>query len=135
MRSMVHNRVICIILTITMLFLGICCVNAQTDSLISNPSTGMCTDFIKEVRGNLNAHIYLEKDSIYLFEESVLAGQTSRNVLNIRINQILISVILSIISYLLTASFYVFFMHVDANNNQYRHRTLKYIHHKDGKKA
>lgn len=133
MKRMIHSRLLCILLTISMLVLGMCCDNLdiRTDSsfLYAGAASLQSADSV------LDTHVYYEKSSLSLIEEFMFVRQSPRGTSNFRISQVLVAALLLIGTYLFTLSLRTSFLCTDADCNQYCHRTLEYIHHKDGKKA
>lgn len=135
MKRMVHNRLICILLTISMLVLGMYCDDIRTDSSFLHACTTSETASLQAADSALDTHVYYEKSSLSLIENFMFVRQSSRGTAGLRISQLLIAALLLIGAYLITLSLRTSFLCTDATSNQYRQRTLEYIHHKDGKKA
>lgn len=135
MKRMVHNRLLCILLTISMLVLGIYCDDIRNDSSFLYACTASDSTSLQAADSVLDTHIYYEKSSLSLIENFMFVRQSSHGTAYLRINHLLIAALFLIGTYLITLSLRISFLCTDATSNQYRQRTLEYIHHKDGKKA
>lgn len=135
MKRMVHSRLLCILLTILMLVLGMYCDDLRTDSSFLHACTASNSASLQATDSALDTHVYYEKSSLSLIENFMFVRQSSRSTTGLRISQLLVAALLLIGTYLITLSLRTSFLFTDANCNQYRQRTLEYIHHKDGKKA
>ena len=135
MKRLVHNRLICILLTISMLVLGMYCDDIRTDSSFLHACTAPDSASLQAADGIFDPHVYYEKSSLSLIENFMFVRQSSHGTAGLRISQLLIAALLLIGAYLITLSLRTSFLCTDAHSNQYCQRTLEYIHHKDGKKA
>ena len=135
MKRLVHNRLICILLTISMLVLGMYCDDIRTDSSFLYACPASSSASLQATDSVLDTHVYYEKSSLSLIENFMFVRQSSRGTTGLRISQLLVAALLLIGTYLITLSLRTSFLYTDATSNQYRQRTLEYIHHKDGKKA
>lgn len=135
MKHMVHSRFFCILLTISMLILGVFCGESHTNSSFSRVSAASDTASLQSVGSVLDTHIYCEKNSLSFIEDFLLTRQSVRTTAGIRIGQLLITALFVIATYLILLSFRNSFLCTDAFDNQYCQRTLEYIHQNDGKKS
>ncbi len=134
MQKIVHSRLICILMMISVLVLGIYCENVYTDSSFSCAGIENSTVFLRSADSLADIHIYCEKSSLRLIQESVLTRQSAR-VSAMRLSQCLITVLLLVSMYLLSLSFRNSALCIVGYDNQCNRRTLDYIHHNDGKKS
>ncbi len=135
MRKTVHSSVICILLTLSMLVLGIYCADIHGDSSFSRASYETCTASLQAADNLADTHIYYAKNSMRLMEEFVLARQSARGCTVVRLSQCLLAALFMAGVYLLYLSFRNSALCVVGHDNQYGSRTLDYIHHIDGKKS
>lgn len=135
MRKIVHSRLLCILLMISMLVLGIYCEDIHNDSSFSRGFDGPYAASLRTADHIADTHAYLEKSSLSLIEEFVLTRQSARTSAAFRISQCILFALLIISAYLLSLSFRNSNLCTDGYPNQYNRRTLEYIHHNDGKKS
>lgn len=128
-------KLLCLILTISMLAWGIHCEESLTASPFSYTTDSPCAPVLRAPGGHLNPHIYNEENNKLIgLGEFTLIRQSPRTASSMRAG------VLFVIAFLLTATLElntIFFSTLFLNGfclNQYRQRTLNYIHHKDGKK-
>lgn len=135
MKHTVHSRIFCILLTVSMLILGIFCEESHTNSSFSRVSAESGSASLQSIGGVLETHIYSEKNSFRLIEDILFTRQSARATAGIKISQLLITALFVVAAYLVLLSFRYSFLCADAYDNQYRRRTLNYIHQNDGKKS
>lgn len=135
MKKIVHSRLLCILLMVSMLVLGIYCEDIHKDSSFFRVFDGPCATSLQAADRIADTHIYLGKNSLSLIEEFVLTRQSARTSNGLRISQFMLSALLIISAYLLSLSFRNSNLCTDGYRNQYNRRTLEYIHHNDGKKS
>lgn len=134
MKSMIRPKLLCLILTISMLALGIHCKEPLAASSFSYATDSHAASILRASGGHLNSHIYNEENKLTELGEFTLVRQTPRNVTVMRLSPLFIMALLLTGAYELTAIFFTTLSLHSSCQNQYRRRTLKYIHHKDGKK-
>lgn len=135
MKHTVHSRFFCILLTVSMLVLGIFCGEPHTNSSFSYASDKADTAVLQSVSSALDTHIFYEKNSLKLIENFLLSRPSVRTASGIKISQLLITALFFTATYLFLLSLRNSFLCTDASDNQYRQRTLNYIHQNDGKKS
>lgn len=137
MRSRIHTKLFCIILIISMLnvsmiTLGQSCGESLPDSSFSYDADSHAA-VMRASNGIFNSHIYDEGNRLTGLGEFTLARQNPRTVTVMRLNPVLIMLFLTG-AFGLTAIFFTILSLHGLYRNQYRLRTLQYIHRKDGKK-
>ncbi|MDE5699803.1 MAG: hypothetical protein K2I96_20765 [Lachnospiraceae bacterium] len=135
MRKIVHSRLLCVLLMVSMLVLGIYCEDIHNDSSFSRVFDEPYAASLQAADHIADTHIYLGKGSLSLIEDFVPARQSARTSIALRISQCMIFALLIIGAYLLSLSFRNSNLCMDGYGNLYNRRTLEYIHHNDGKKS
>lgn len=135
MRKIVHNKIFCILLLVSILMLGIYCEDIHTDSSFSYVSGEISSASLQPVHNVSNTDSYCEKNSLGSLETFISIQQSRCNPSVSKLGHLLILALLIVGTYRLSFSFRNSFLHTDAFTNRYQQRTLKYIHHIDGKKA
>lgn len=132
MKSSIHTKFFCILLIVSMLALGMYCGEPLPSSPFSCAADSH-TATLRVSDGVFNSHIYHEESKLTGLGEFTLARQNPRTVTVMRLNPLL--VLLSLTgAFGLTVIFFTILSLQGFCRNQYRLRTLQYIHHKDGKK-
>lgn len=135
MKKIVHSRLLCILIMVSMLVLGIYCENIRTDSSFSGSDGKIGTVSLQAADNLADIHIYRGKSPLRLIEEVVLSRQSGRAFAVTRISQCLIAALFMADAYLLFLSIQKSALCIAGYGNQYNRRTLDYIHHNDGKKS
>lgn len=135
MRKIVHSRLLCILLMISMFVLGIYCEEVHMNSSFSCADGKISTASLQAASSFADISIYCGKSSQRLIEEVVLSRQSGHVPVMTRLSQCLIAVLFMAGMYLLSLSFRNSVLCTDGYQNQYNRRTLEYIHHNDGKKS
>jgi hypothetical protein len=138
MKKSIQNRILGLVLILSILIVGISCDKALADSLFSVGSD--TASVLTKVTNELETHAYLDETSLEVIEnmnEGVIATWQSvrGNTGCFRANYILVFFLLLVGIYLLAVCNRNSLLLTFACLNQYRQRTLRYIHHKDGKKS
>lgn len=134
MKSMIRSRLLCFILTISMLTLGMYCKEPLAASSFLCTTDSPAASILRASGGQLNSHIYNEENRLTELGEFTLVRQTPRTVTVMRLSPLIIMSLLLTGAFELAAIFFTTLSLHSSSQNQYRRRTLKYIHHKDGKK-
>lgn len=135
MRKIVHSRLLCILIMVSVLVLGTYCEDVHSDSSFSRAADTISTFSLQAANNLADIHIYCEKSPLRLIEEFIFSRQTAHDTAVIRFSQCLIAVLLMVGAYLLSLSFQYSALCIAGYDNQYSRRTLDYIHHHDGKKS
>lgn len=135
MKKIVHSRLLCISLMISMLVLGIYCEDIHNDSSFLRVSDDISSASLQAADHLADTYIYCEKLSLNLIEEFVLTRQSVRTFTIMRMILCALTALYMISAYLLLLSFRNSERCADGFDNQYNRRTLEYIHHNDGKKS
>lgn len=135
MRSKIHTKLFCIVLIISMLnlTLGMYCGEPLPTSSFSYATVPQATAVMRAPDGMFNSHIYNEENKLTGLGEFTLARQNPRAVTIMRLNPLTVLLFLTGV-FGLIAIFFTILSLQGSCQNQYRLRTLQYIHHKDGKK-
>ncbi len=133
MKSFRHSKIVCIILAISMLLLGMYCGEPLPASSSLCGENAPVSSILRASDGQLNSHIYKEENRLTGLGEFMLARQTPRTLTVIRLNPLFMMLFLTGALGLISIFFTILFLQ-GLCKNQYRLRTLQYIHHKDGKK-
>lgn len=135
MRKIVHSRLLCIFIMVSMLVLGIYCEEIHSDSSFSCAAKTISTSSLQAADNLSDIHIYCETSPLRLIEELIFSRQTARAAAAVRFSQCLIAALFMVGAYLLSLSFQHSALCIAGYDNQYNRRTLDYIHHNDGKKS
>lgn len=135
MQKIVHSRLLCTLLMLSMLVLGIFCGDIHTDSSFSHVSDSFDTASLQAASHVADVHIFYEKSSMSLIQEFVLSRQSARSFTVLRIGLYMSAALLLVSILLLYLTFKNSCLCADAYKNQYSYRTLDYIHKNDGKKS
>ncbi len=135
MKKTVHNRLLCIILMISMFVLGIYCEDIHTNSFFSYASSEADAAALQPVRNVSDTDSYCEKNALSTLEHFIAVQHTTRSLSVFRLGQLFILALLLIAAFQFLFSFRNSYLHTSAYANRYHQRTLEYIHHNDGKKA
>ncbi|MDE6364235.1 MAG: hypothetical protein K2L86_08235 [Lachnospiraceae bacterium] len=135
MKRIVHSRLLCTILMLSMLVLGIYCEDIHANSSFLHVSDSFNAASLQAADHVADTHIFYENSSLSLIQEFVLSRQSARPFTALRISLYLIFALLLVNTDLLYLSFKNSCLCTDAYKNQYRYRTLDYIHKNDGKKS
>jgi hypothetical protein len=132
------DRLLGLILILSMLAAGISYDMTCADFLFSVGSD--TASVLMKVSNELETRAYYDETSLEVIgnmtESVIIVWQTVRgNTSYSRVNYVLILSLLLIGIYLLAVYNHNSFLLTNACHNQYRQRTLEYIHHKDGKKS
>ena len=133
MKRFMHSKTVCIILAISMLLLGMYCGDPLPASSSLCGTNAPVSSILRASDGQLNSHIYKEENRLTGLGEFMLARQNPRTMTVIRLNPLLMMLFLTGALGLIAIFFTILFLQGSCKN-QYRLRTLQYIHHKDGKK-
>lgn len=133
MKSLRYSKTVCIILAISMLLLGMYCGEALPSSSSLYTTDIHTSSILRASDGQLNSHIYKEENRLTGLGEFTLARQTPRTVTIMRLNPLLMMLLFTG-AFGLIAIFFTILSLGSSCRNQYRLRTLQYIHRKDGKK-
>lgn len=133
MKSLMHTKTVCIILAISILLLGMHCGEPLPNSSFLYATNAPTASILRASDGQLNSHIYKEENRLTGLGEFTLARQTPRTVTIMRLNPLLMMLFLNGAFGLIAIFFTILFLQSSCKN-QYRLRTLQYIHRKDGKK-
>lgn len=126
-------RLLCLLITIFMLVMGMRVEEFHADSLSVHPVFG--TVSLQRVNGGQEAVIYRDNSALGQLENFTAIRSAERSSARVRIAHCLaVFLILTalLLKFLLQEKSVFLYA---ACENQYRRRTLKYIHHTDGKKA
>lgn len=135
MKTPVHSKLLCILLMVSMFALGIYCEDVHTNSFFSYAGGETGTASLRSVRSVSDTDSYCEKNSLGAIEHFVSVQHAARNLSVSRLSQLFVLALFLVGTYQVSFSFRNSFLHTDAYANQYRQRTLEYIHHNDGKKS
>lgn len=127
-------KLLCLILTISMLALGMHCEEPLAASSFFYATDSHAASILRAPGGQLNSHIYNEGNKLSELGEFTLVRQTPRTVTVMRLSPLFIMALLLTGALELTAISFTTLSLNGSCQNQYRRRTLRYIHHKDGKK-
>ena len=116
-----------------MLLLGMYCGEPLPASSSLCGANAPVSSILRASDGQLNSHIYKEENRLTGLGEFTLARQTPRTVTIMRLNP-LFMMLLFTGAFGLIAIFFTILSLGNSCRNQYRLRTLQYIHRKDGKK-
>lgn len=133
MKNFIHSKIVCMILAISMLILGMYCGESLPTSSSLCGENAPVSSILRASDGQLNSHIYKEENRLTGLGEFMLARQNPRTVTVIRLNPLFMMLFLTGALGLIAIFFTILFLQGSCQN-QYRLRTLQYIHHKDGKK-
>ena len=133
MKSLRYSKTVCIILAISMLLLGMYCGDPLPASSSLCGENAPVSSILRASDGQLNSHIYKEENRLTGLGEFTLARQTPRTVTIMRLNPLWMMLFFTGAFGLIAIFFTILFLQGSCKN-QYRLRTLQYIHHKDGKK-
>lgn len=138
MKSRIHTKLYCIILIVSVLILsmstmGMYCKESLPSSPFSSAATPHSAAILRTSNGGINSHIYHEENKLTGLGEFTLARQNPRTVTVMRLNPLLVILFLTG-AFGLVAIFFTILSLNGSCRNQYRLRTLQYIHRKDGKK-
>lgn len=135
MRSRMHTKLFCIVLIISMLnlTLGMYCGEPLPASSFSYAANAQAAAVMCAPNGTFNSHIYHEENKLTGLGEFTLARQNPRTVTIMRLNPLIVLLFLAGASGVI-AIFFIILSLQGSCRNQYRLRTLQYIHRKDGKK-
>jgi hypothetical protein len=138
MKKGICKRLLGLFLILSMLIVGIGYDMACADSLFSVDSD--VASILMKVTNELETRAYYDETSMEVIEnmnEGVATAwqSVSGNTNYSRVSYVLILSLLLLATYLLAVYNRNSFLLVYACHNQYRQRTLRYIHHKDGKKS
>lgn len=135
MKKLLHSRLLCIILMISMFALGIYCEDIHTNSFFSYAGSETNTASLQPVRNVSDTDSYCEKNALSTLEHFISVQQAARSLSVFRLGQLFILALFFIAAFQFLLSFRNSFLHTSAYANRYHQRTLEYIHHNDGKKA
>lgn len=135
MKKLVHSRLLCIIIMISMFVLGIYCEDIHTNSFFSYAGSEADTVSLRPVRNISDTDSYCEKNALNTLEHFISVQQTTRSLSVSRLGQLFILALFLIAAFQFSFLFRNSFLHTSAYANRYHQRTLEYIHHNDGKKA
>ena len=116
-----------------MLLLGMYCGETLPASSSLCDANAPVSSILRASDGQLNSHIYKEENRLTGLGEFTLARQTPRTVTIMRLNPLLMMLLFTG-AFGLIAIFFTILSLGSSCRNQYRLRTLQYIHRKDGKK-
>ena len=138
MKNRIHTKLFCIVLLVSMLNLsmftsGMHCGEPLPSSSFSCAAETRAAAVMRASDGVFNSHIYHEENRLTGLGEFTLARQNPRTVTVMRLNPLLIMLFLTG-AFTLIAIFFTILSLQGSCRNQYRLRTLQYIHRKDGKK-
>jgi len=133
MKSLMHSKTVCILLAISMLLLGMYCGESLPSSSSLRATNAPASSILRAPDGQLNSHIYKEENKLTELGEFTLARQNPRTATVIRLNPLAIMLFWTGALSLAAVFFTILSLRVSCRN-QYRLRTLQYIHRKDGKK-
>ena len=135
MQKIVHSRLLCTLLILSMLVLGLYGGDLHADSSFSHVSDSFGTASLQAAGHMADTHIFYEKNSMSLIQEFVLSRQSVRPFTALLIGLFMSAALLLVSILLLYLSFINSCLCADAYKNQYSYRTLDYIHKNDGKKS
>ncbi len=135
MKKLVHSRLFCVLLMISILALGIYCEDIHTNSFFSHTSAETDTASLLPVRSVSDTDGYCEKHASNTLEHFISAQQAARNLSVSRLSKLFILMLFLVTTFQLSLAFRNSFLYTRAFANRYHQRTLEYIHHNDGKKA
>ena len=133
MRSRIHTKLFCIVLIVSMLALGMYCGEPLPSSPFLHAADTPAASNTCMSDGVFNAHIYHEENRLSGLSEFTLAKSNPRTMTVLRLNPLLMLLFFGGIFGLIAIFFTILSLH-GLCKNQYRLRTLQYIHRKDGKK-
>lgn len=126
-------RLLCLLITLFMLVLGMRVEEVHADSLSAYPAFGIVS--FQRVNGGQEAVIYRDSNVLGQLENFTALRSSERPSAGVRLAQCLaVCLVLAALLLKLLLQEKSIFLY-DACENQYRRRTLEYIHHMDGKKA
>lgn len=132
-KRILQRRLLCLLITLFMLVMGMRVEEAHADSPSVYPVFG--TVSFQKVNGGQETVIYRDNNVLGQLENFTVLRSSERPSAGVRLAQCLaVCLILTALLLKLLLQEKSIFLYA-ACENQYRRRTLEYIHHTDGKKA
>lgn len=129
----IQSGLLCLLISLFMIVMGMRAEEYHADSLFEYPAFGAVS--FQKISGEQETVIYRDNSVLSQLENLTAvrsSGRSSAGMRTVYCPAVCLAVTPLLLKLLLQQK--SFFLHA-ACDNQYRRRTLKYIHHTDGKKA